>query len=96
MKSALQGRKVDYLIINHDEPDHSSSIAAVIREWPEVQVVGNAKTFAPLEAFYGPISGSRIALHQDKQLELAHAVRYCDIKVQYTQRRRSVAHLLVL
>ena len=48
IKSVLQGRKVDYLIINHDEPDHSSSIAAVLREWPEVQVVGNAKTFAPL------------------------------------------------
>ena len=55
IKSVLKDRKVDYLIINHDEPDHSSSIAAVLREWPEVQVVGNAKTFAPLENFYGPI-----------------------------------------
>lgn len=59
VKSVLQGRKVDYLIINHDEPDHSSSIAAVLREWPEVQVVGNAKTFAPLEAFYGPIENKK-------------------------------------
>ena len=59
IKSVLQGRKVDYLIINHDEPDHSSSIAAVLREWPEVQVVGNAKTFAPLEAFYGPIENKK-------------------------------------
>ena len=32
VKSVLQGRKVDYLIINHDEPDHSSSIAAVLRD----------------------------------------------------------------
>ena len=59
VKSVLQGRKVDYLIINHDEPDHSSSIAAVLREWPEAQVVGNAKTFAPLEAFYGPIENKK-------------------------------------
>ena len=59
VKSVLQGRKVDYLIINHDEPDHSSSIAAVLREWPEARVVGNAKTFAPLEAFYGPIENKK-------------------------------------
>lgn len=59
VKSVLQGRKVDYLIINHDEPDHSSSIAAVLREWPEAQAVGNAKTFAPLEAFYGPIENKK-------------------------------------
>ena len=60
VKSVLQGRKVDYLIINHDEPDHSSSIAAVLREWPEAQAVGNAKTFAPLEAFYGPIENKKV------------------------------------
>ena len=60
VKNVLQGRKVDYLIINHDEPDHSSSIAAVIREWPEIQVVGNAKTFAPLEAFYGTIENKKV------------------------------------
>ena len=60
VKSVLKGRKVDYLIINHDEPDHSSSIAAVLREWPEVQVVGNAKTFSPLEAFYGPIENKKV------------------------------------
>ena len=59
IKTVLKGRKVDYLIVNHDEPDHSSSIAAVLREWPEAQVVGNAKTFAPLEAFYGPIENKK-------------------------------------
>ncbi len=60
VKSVLNGRKVDYLIINHDEPDHSSTVAAVLREYPEVQVVGNAKTFAPLESFYGPIENKKI------------------------------------
>ena len=60
VKSVLQGRPVDYLIINHDEPDHSSSIAALLREYPDIQVVGNAKTFAPLEAFYGPIANKKV------------------------------------
>lgn len=60
VKLILDGRKVDYLIVNHAEPDHSGVIAAIIREYPEVQVVGNAKTFAPLEAFYGPIDNKLI------------------------------------
>ena len=60
VKSVLKDRKVDYLIINHDEPDHSSTMAAVLREYPEVQVVGNTKTFAPLEAFYGPIENKKV------------------------------------
>ncbi|MCR5646243.1 MAG: flavin reductase [Bacteroidales bacterium] len=60
VKSVLKDRKVDYLVINHDEPDHSSTVAAVLREYPEVQVVGNAKTFPPLEAFYGPIENKKV------------------------------------
>lgn len=60
IKRILGDKKVDYLIVNHDEPDHSGSVGAVLREWPEVTVVGNAKTFAPLENFYGPIANKKI------------------------------------
>ena len=45
--------------------------------------------------FAYPAAGLSHCLDQDKQLELAHAMIYC-IKIQYIQRRRSVAHLLVL
>jgi len=76
IKSVLQGRKVDYLIINHDEPDHSSSIAAVLREWPEVQVVGNAKTFAPLEAFYGPIENKKTVAEGETLSLGAHTLQF--------------------
>lgn len=44
---------IDYLIINHMEPDHSGAVKAVINEWPSVQIIGNAKTFPMLEGFYG-------------------------------------------
>ena len=60
IKHILGDRKVDYLIVNHDEPDHSGSVGAVLREWPEVTVVGNTKTFAPLENFYGEIANKKI------------------------------------
>ena len=76
VKSVLQGRKVDYLVINHDEPDHSSTVAAVLREYPDVQVVGNAKTFAPLEAFYGPIS-NKMTVAEGETLSLgAHTLQF--------------------
>ena len=49
-----------YRIVDEKVALIDSSIAAVLREWPEVQVVGNAKTFAPLEAFYGPIGNKKV------------------------------------
>lgn len=60
IKSIIGNRSVDYLIINHDEPDHSGSLAAIVSAYPDVRVVGNAKTFAPLEAYYGPIANKHI------------------------------------
>lgn len=60
IKSILGDRKIDYLVINHDEPDHSGAVRAIVQEYPGVEVIGNAKTFAPLEAFYGPLNNKKI------------------------------------
>ena len=49
---ALDGKKVDYLVISHLEPDHAGSIMKVVELFPEVTLVGNAKTFAMLPQFY--------------------------------------------
>lgn len=49
----LGGRKLDYLVVNHMEPDHSASIKAVRAMWPDVTIVGNAKTFAMLKGYFG-------------------------------------------
>ncbi|SDJ91669.1 FprA family A-type flavoprotein [Natronincola ferrireducens] len=46
-------KPVDYLIINHMEPDHSGAIKAVREKYPNVKIVGNKKTFEFLEDFYG-------------------------------------------
>ena len=59
-------------------------------------VINNAKDVGVLYLSPIPHLGSRIASHQDKQLESAHAVRYCNIWIQYAQRRRAVAYLQVL
>lgn len=47
----LDGRKLDYIVINHVEPDHSSGLKEVIRTLPTVKIVGNAKTLGMLQAF---------------------------------------------
>lgn len=50
--AALDGRKVDYLVVQHLEPDHAGSIARLVELFPEVTLVGNAKTFQMLPQFF--------------------------------------------
>ena len=52
LEYALDGRKLDYLIITHMECDHAASLAEVLLRHPEVTLVGNAKTFALIEQFF--------------------------------------------
>lgn len=49
---ALSGRKVDYLVIHHLEPDHAGSIGRLMELFPDVTLVGNAKTFSMLPQFF--------------------------------------------
>ena len=49
---ALAGRKVDYLVIHHLEPDHAGSIGRLMELFPDVTLVGNAKTFSMLPQFF--------------------------------------------
>ena len=53
VEAALNGRKPDYLIVQHMEPDHSANIDNFVKTYPDVTVVGNAKTFAMMEQFFG-------------------------------------------
>jgi flavorubredoxin len=50
-------RPLDYLIVNHMEPDHSSSINAIRQAYPGIQILGNAKTIQMLEGYYGAHQG---------------------------------------
>lgn len=53
LEHVLDGRKLDYLIVNHMEPDHCAMIGDLVRRYPEVQVVGNTKTFGMMKQFFG-------------------------------------------
>ena len=50
---ALDGRKPDYLIIQHMEPDHSANIANFLKVYPEVKIVSSSKSFAMMQQFFG-------------------------------------------
>ena len=52
VKEALNGREPDYLVVQHMEPDHSANIVNLIAAYPNVKVVGNAKTFAMIADFF--------------------------------------------
>lgn len=53
IKAALDGRGLDYLVINHMEPDHCDQIDTLLRLYPGLTLVGNAKTFQLITQFYG-------------------------------------------
>ncbi|MBQ1546104.1 MAG: MBL fold metallo-hydrolase, partial [Clostridia bacterium] len=52
LEEALGGKTPDYIIVQHAEPDHSGSLRAVCEKYPQMKVVGNAKTFALLGQFF--------------------------------------------
>ena len=49
----LKGRKLDYIVVNHMEPDHCAVIGDIILRYPDVKVIGNAKTFQMINQFFG-------------------------------------------
>ena len=53
LSAALEGRKPDFLIVQHMEPDHSASIDVFLNTYPETTVVASAKAFAMMKNFFG-------------------------------------------
>ncbi len=52
LDEALAGRSVDYLVVSHMEPDHAANVQALAEKYPEMKVVGNAKTFPMIAQFF--------------------------------------------
>ncbi len=51
LQFALAGRDLDYMIINHMEPDHASGLSQILKSYPNVKIIGNAKTFTMIKRF---------------------------------------------
>jgi len=69
LEDILKGRPVDYLIINHMEPDHSGALRAIAGKYPDITLVGNKKTFGFVESFYLK-PGNMLEVHDGSLLSL--------------------------
>lgn len=69
IKCLIGNRKVDYLIINHMEPDHSGAIKAVLAQWPDIVFVGNKMTASLLNGYY-QISDNYLKINDKQTLSL--------------------------
>ncbi len=71
LDQALDGRSVDYVVVHHMEPDHSGSLMELIRKFPEMKVVGNAKTFPMIKQFLDvDLTGKEIVVSEGDELKL--------------------------
>ena len=69
IEAIIGDKKVDYLIINHMEPDHSGALKAIVAKYPDIILVGNKKTFGFVESFYmRPVN--TLEVYDDYVLEL--------------------------
>ena len=71
LENALDGKKPDYIVIQHMEPDHSGSLKAFLEKYPDTVVVGNAKTFVMMSQFFGKdFTCEKLEVKEGEKLEL--------------------------
>lgn len=71
IKVILGTRQPDYLVVSHMEPDHAGSIAAVAEEFPDMKIVGNAKTFTFMGQFFDfDIDSKKVVVAEGDELSL--------------------------
>ena len=65
VQAVLNGRPLDYLIVNHMEPDHCAMIDELVLRYPDMQIIGNAKTFPMIDQFFGfDLEGKKIIVKE--------------------------------
>lgn len=65
IERTLEGKKPDYIVVLHMEPDHSANIFAFTEKYPDVKVVGNNKTFVMLDEYFGTDYAERRVVVKD-------------------------------
>lgn len=98
VQEALNGRMPDYLIISHLEPDHSGSLEALAVQYPEMKLVGNAKTFSMLPQFTTlDLENRKLVVAEGETLSLgihtlqffmAAMVHWPEVMVEYEQKEK--------
>ena len=78
LHAALKGRALDYMIIQHMEPDHCALIPRIIELYPQVTVVGSQKTFGMIQQFFGlDLAERAMVMKEGDTLQTgAHTLRF--------------------
>ena len=78
LKNALNGEKVDYLIISHMEPDHAYNIGKLVSMYPEMKLVGNAMTFNILTRFFDiDLNNKKVLVKEGDTLQIGeHTLQF--------------------
>ena len=77
LEEALGGRKPDYLVVHHMEPDHAGSILALTRKYPDVRIVATAKALVFLGQFFEGEAFNTLAVKEGDTLELgSHTLQF--------------------
>ena len=76
IRQVIGDRPLDYLVINHMEPDHSGSLSLIRQYYPDIAIVGNRQTFGMVEGFYG-VTGNCLTVTEETVLDLGrHKLRF--------------------
>lgn len=78
LDDALEGEQVDYLVVLHMEPDHASNIQILAEKFPQMKIVGNAKTFTMINQFFDlDLTGRTVTVKENDTLSLgAHTLQF--------------------
>ncbi len=75
LEHALNGRKPDYLVVQHMEPDHSANIANFMKAYPQAKIVSSAKAFNMMKNFFGTdFEDRKIIISEGSKMELGRHV----------------------
>ena len=73
ISQAIGDRAIDYLVVNHMEPDHSSLVGYMLDKYPELQIVANAKTVPMLQGYYGTPQEKILVVKEGESISLGHS-----------------------
>ena len=78
LEKALNGRKPDYLVVQHMEPDHSANIANFVKAYPDAKIVSSTKAFAMMQNFFGiAFEDRQVVVGEGSTLELgSHTLNF--------------------
>ena len=78
LDAVLEGRTIDYLVVSHMEPDHAANAKTLLDKFPNMKIVGNAKTFAMMSQFFDvDLTGRSVVVKEGDTLELgSHTLHF--------------------